>query len=179
MKARRSGSPSVIVIGGGLASIAAARALHDASFQVVLLESRERIGGRICTDYSFGCMVFANRIHWLLLLEDLDYLYTVQAVTIQCCMTMTWRVMPYLTRMGIKFLTNQSHRRIKLEKSLVKTRLYDMLVDPFSQFCFADHQITPTTSVFKRPSTVSWFIAATCNPMKTQIQKTQPYVERK
>ncbi|RDX79746.1 putative polyamine oxidase 2, partial [Mucuna pruriens] len=47
-------SPSVIVIGAGMAGIAAARALHDASFQVVLLESRERIGGRIHTDYSFG-----------------------------------------------------------------------------------------------------------------------------
>ncbi|KAK1438003.1 hypothetical protein QVD17_03804 [Tagetes erecta] len=54
MKTRRSGSPSVIIIGGGFAGIAAARALHDASFQVVVLESRERIGGRVCTDYSFG-----------------------------------------------------------------------------------------------------------------------------
>ncbi|KAF7833393.1 putative polyamine oxidase 2 [Senna tora] len=47
-------SPSVIVIGGGMSGIAAARALHDASFQVVLLESRERLGGRIHTNYSFG-----------------------------------------------------------------------------------------------------------------------------
>ncbi|KAL4598968.1 hypothetical protein ACB098_11G066500 [Castanea mollissima] len=46
--------PSVIVIGGGMAGIAAARALHEASFQVVLLESRDRIGGRVHTDYSFG-----------------------------------------------------------------------------------------------------------------------------
>ncbi|KAJ4980405.1 hypothetical protein NE237_031242 [Protea cynaroides] len=51
---RQSYSPSVIVIGGGFAGIAAARALHDASFQVVLLESRDRIGGRVYTDYSFG-----------------------------------------------------------------------------------------------------------------------------
>ncbi|KAK9052582.1 hypothetical protein SSX86_029211 [Deinandra increscens subsp. villosa] len=54
MKTRHLSSPSVIVIGGGIAGITAARALHDASFQVVLLESRERIGGRVCTDYSFG-----------------------------------------------------------------------------------------------------------------------------
>lgn len=77
-------SPSVIVIGGGMAGISAARALHDASFQVpemkfvnakhiqvcntvdwlcrilncpdqvVLLESRDRVGGRVHTDYSFG-----------------------------------------------------------------------------------------------------------------------------
>ncbi|XP_059276914.1 polyamine oxidase 2-like [Lycium ferocissimum] len=47
-------SPSVIVIGGGMAGLAAARALHDESFQVVVLESRDRIGGRVHTDYSFG-----------------------------------------------------------------------------------------------------------------------------
>ncbi|KAL7603977.1 hypothetical protein Lser_V15G15433 [Lactuca serriola] len=54
VEARRSTSPSVIVIGGGFAGIAAARALHDASFQVIVLESRNRIGGRVRTDYSFG-----------------------------------------------------------------------------------------------------------------------------
>ncbi|CAI9275408.1 unnamed protein product [Lactuca saligna] len=54
IKTGRSTSPSVIVIGGGFAGIAAARALHDASFRVILLESRERIGGRVRTDYSFG-----------------------------------------------------------------------------------------------------------------------------
>ncbi|OVA19352.1 Flavin amine oxidase [Macleaya cordata] len=51
---RKQSSPSVIVIGGGFAGISAARALHDASFQVVLLESRDRLGGRVYTDYSFG-----------------------------------------------------------------------------------------------------------------------------
>ncbi|KAL1567579.1 Polyamine oxidase 2 [Salvia divinorum] len=47
-------SPSVIVIGSGFAGIAAARVLHDAEFEVVVLESRDRIGGRVHTDYSFG-----------------------------------------------------------------------------------------------------------------------------
>ncbi|KAK2978032.1 hypothetical protein RJ640_028714 [Escallonia rubra] len=51
---RHVASPSVIVIGGGFAGIAAAVALQDASFQVILLESRDRIGGRVHTDYSFG-----------------------------------------------------------------------------------------------------------------------------
>lgn len=50
----KSTSPSVIVIGAGFAGITAARTLHDASFQVTLLESRNRIGGRVHTDYSFG-----------------------------------------------------------------------------------------------------------------------------
>ncbi|GMI74036.1 polyamine oxidase 4 [Hibiscus trionum] len=49
--------PSVIVIGGGISGLAAARALTDASLKVILLESRQRLGGRIHTDYTFGCPV--------------------------------------------------------------------------------------------------------------------------
>jgi polyamine oxidase len=83
-----SSLPTVIVIGGGISGLAAARRLHDASFkvsklwiciyahsymfvgicvficinwligvllfQVILLESRDRLGGRIHTDHSFG-----------------------------------------------------------------------------------------------------------------------------
>ncbi|KAG1348187.1 Amine oxidase family protein [Cocos nucifera] len=51
---RRCRSPSAIVIGAGFAGLAAARALQNASIQVVLLESRDRIGGRVWTDYRFG-----------------------------------------------------------------------------------------------------------------------------
>ncbi|OMO68085.1 Flavin amine oxidase [Corchorus olitorius] len=51
---RQARSPSVIVIGAGMAGISAAHALHEASFQVMVLESRDRIGGRVHTDYSFG-----------------------------------------------------------------------------------------------------------------------------
>ncbi|KAG6468550.1 hypothetical protein ZIOFF_073238 [Zingiber officinale] len=72
-EARQSRSPSAIVIGGGFAGIAAPHALKNATFQcvkwlgkfvshgslffipqVVLLESRDRIGGRVHTNYSFG-----------------------------------------------------------------------------------------------------------------------------
>ncbi|KAL9344113.1 hypothetical protein Peur_064544 [Populus x canadensis] len=51
---QNSSIPTVIVIGGGISGLAAARMLHDASFKVILLESRDRLGGRIHTDYSFG-----------------------------------------------------------------------------------------------------------------------------
>ncbi|XP_020684432.1 polyamine oxidase 3 isoform X1 [Dendrobium catenatum] len=51
---RQPSLPSAIVIGAGFAGIAAARALKNASFQVVVLESRDRVGGRVHTDYSFG-----------------------------------------------------------------------------------------------------------------------------
>ncbi|KAG9442414.1 hypothetical protein H6P81_018268 [Aristolochia fimbriata] len=50
----RTSPPSVIVVGGGISGISAARILSDASFKVVLLESRDRLGGRVNTDYSFG-----------------------------------------------------------------------------------------------------------------------------
>ena len=39
-------SPRVIVVGGGLAGMAAAVALESAGFPVTLLESRDRLGGR-------------------------------------------------------------------------------------------------------------------------------------
>ncbi|CAI0461185.1 unnamed protein product [Linum tenue] len=54
VKRKGAASPSVIVIGGGMSGLAAARALHDASFQVVVLESRDRLGGRVHTDFTFG-----------------------------------------------------------------------------------------------------------------------------
>lgn len=54
---RRSSAPSVIVIGGGISGVAAAHLLLKASFKVILLESRDRLGGRIHTDFSFGCPV--------------------------------------------------------------------------------------------------------------------------
>ncbi|KAK4490444.1 hypothetical protein RD792_001121 [Penstemon davidsonii] len=49
--------PFVVVVGGGISGLAAARMLQNASFKVILLESQDRIGGRIQTDYSFGCPV--------------------------------------------------------------------------------------------------------------------------
>src|SRR5262245_26891274 len=48
----------VIVIGAGVAGLAAARTLHDAGAKVIVLEARDRIGGRIHTDRStFGVPV--------------------------------------------------------------------------------------------------------------------------
>lgn len=47
----------VIVIGAGVAGLAAARALRDAGSQVVVLEGRDRPGGRISTDRSLGTAV--------------------------------------------------------------------------------------------------------------------------
>jgi len=42
-------SESVIIIGAGMAGLAAARELHDLGYQVTILEARNRVGGRVWT----------------------------------------------------------------------------------------------------------------------------------
>jgi monoamine oxidase len=44
----------VIVIGAGAAGLAAARALRGAGRRVIVLEARDRVGGRVWTDHHFG-----------------------------------------------------------------------------------------------------------------------------
>ena len=44
----------IIVIGAGIAGITAARKLLDQGYRVIILEGRDRIGGRIWTDNSLG-----------------------------------------------------------------------------------------------------------------------------
>jgi monoamine oxidase len=44
----------VLIIGAGAAGLAAGRMLHDAGSDGLILEARDRIGGRISTDYDFA-----------------------------------------------------------------------------------------------------------------------------
>lgn len=43
----------VLIIGAGIAGLAAARQLHDAGYRVTILEGRNRIGGRVWTDRTW------------------------------------------------------------------------------------------------------------------------------
>lgn len=53
----RSADHEVVVIGAGMAGLAAARTLADAGAKVTVVEARDRIGGRVWTDDSFGAPV--------------------------------------------------------------------------------------------------------------------------
>jgi monoamine oxidase len=68
-----SGDVAVVVVGAGAAGIGAARALHDAGVDVLLVEARERIGGRAWTiagsagfpiDLGCGWLHSADRNPW-------------------------------------------------------------------------------------------------------------------
>jgi len=67
----------VVVIGGGAAGIAAARRLHDAAIDCLLVEARSRLGGRAWTeiragfpvDHGFGWLHSADRNRWTKIAE--------------------------------------------------------------------------------------------------------------
>ena len=50
----KSGEAKIIIIGAGIAGLAAARQLKSSGFQVTVIEGRNRIGGRIYTDKTLG-----------------------------------------------------------------------------------------------------------------------------
>jgi polyamine oxidase len=53
----KSGGANILVVGAGVAGLAAARELKFKGFKVTVLEGRNRIGGRIFTDESIGLPV--------------------------------------------------------------------------------------------------------------------------
>lgn len=57
--------PRVVVIGAGAAGLTAARSLKSSGCEVLVLEARDRIGGRVWTDRRFGAAVElgAGEIH--------------------------------------------------------------------------------------------------------------------
>lgn len=55
--AAAAGKPKVIVVGAGIAGLSAARTLTRHGIEVIVIEARDRIGGRISTDRSLGVAV--------------------------------------------------------------------------------------------------------------------------
>jgi monoamine oxidase len=57
----------VAVVGGGIAGLIAARELTKAGLQVVVLEARDRLGGRVWTDHRLGhdLEIGGTWLHWL------------------------------------------------------------------------------------------------------------------
>lgn len=67
LRGRASGGP-VVVVGAGAAGLAAAALLRAAGQSFILVEARERIGGRAFTDRALGAAcrfdAGAEYIHW-------------------------------------------------------------------------------------------------------------------
>lgn len=51
---RRPRDADVLIVGAGAAGLAAARTLHDAGVDILVIEARDRIGGRIFTEHVAG-----------------------------------------------------------------------------------------------------------------------------
>ena len=73
------GDVEVVVVGGGAAGVAAARRLHQASIDCLLVEARPRLGGRAWTvidasgfalDLGCGWLHSADRNPWVRVAEE-------------------------------------------------------------------------------------------------------------
>ena len=56
---------TVIVIGAGISGLAAARVLTEEGYSVIVVEARERVGGRVWTDYSWPGIPLDMGASWI------------------------------------------------------------------------------------------------------------------
>jgi monoamine oxidase len=65
MPANGADGATVIVIGAGVSGLAAARVLAEEGYSVIVVEARERVGGRVWTDYSWPGIPLDMGASWI------------------------------------------------------------------------------------------------------------------
>jgi len=55
----------VVVVGAGVAGLTAARKLQESGLRVTVVEAQDRVGGRVCTDYTTFSRPFEHGAQWL------------------------------------------------------------------------------------------------------------------
>jgi monoamine oxidase len=66
----QSNDSRVVIIGAGVSGLAAARTLHDAGYQVTVLEGRDRIGGRVWTSRAMDGIPVDLGASWIHGIDD-------------------------------------------------------------------------------------------------------------
>ena len=65
LHAKFNSNPDVVIVGGGAAGIAAARALQKTGLSTILLEAADHLGGRVYTDHATFGIPFDVGAHWI------------------------------------------------------------------------------------------------------------------
>jgi monoamine oxidase len=66
----RAQGESVLIVGAGVAGLTAGRMLHDAGYSVILLEGRDRFGGRVWTNRTLDGLALDLGASWIHGTED-------------------------------------------------------------------------------------------------------------